>query len=335
MPRGKSLTDIEKAVILELQRVETSIAAIAVRLGRSETAVRNFLRDPNGENRKKRPGRAPILSDRDVRHVFHLACVDHIKPAKIIKTLNLPCKARTVRRALRATGNAHYIKRKVIPRMTPLHVKKRLAYADEKLRSKFNWDVVVISDEKKFNLDGPDGCQYYWHDRRLPPEMYSKRVAGGGSVMVWAAISAVGKSKIVFLEGRQNATSYIGTLASALQPFLAEIQPKLHGAEPVFQQDGASIHTAKVVEKWFATQHINTVDWPAKSPDLSPIENVWGDLALRVYDNGTQYSTREDLKRAIEAAWKQITVESLKKLMDGMNGRMVDVVRAKGSHIGK
>lgn len=266
---------------------------------------------------------------------FQLACKDHLKPAKIINVLDLKCKTRTVRRALQRNENAHYIKRKSIPLMTSQHKKNRLAYADEMLRRKFNWDVVVISDEKKFNLDGPDGCQYYWHDRRLPEEVYSKRVAGGGSVMVWAGISAVGKTEIVFLEGRQKATNYISTLSSALQPFLDAIRPKLGGSEPIFQQDGASIHTAKVVKAWFSTQNIKTVEWPAKSPDLSPIENIWGDLALTVYDNGKQYSTRDDLKLAIKAAWANITTKKLKKLMNGMDGRMVDVVKAKGAHIGK
>jgi hypothetical protein len=335
MPRGPSLTENEKTRISELRSLGWSVLAIARRIERSEGAVRSFVKDPSGENRKKRPGRAPKLSPRDVRHVFHLACSDHIKPAKIIETLQLPCKPRTVRRALLATGNAHYVKRKSMPLMTKTHITNRLIYADRKLRDNFNWDVVVISDEKKFNLDGPDGCQYYWHDRRLPPEMYSKRVAGGGSVMVWAGISAVGKTEIVFLEGRQRASHYIATLTAALQPFLDGIRPRLGGAEPIFQQDGASIHTAKTVKTWFQEQNIATVDWPAKSPDLSPIENVWGDLALRVYDNGQQFDNRDDLKRAILKAWSEITDERLKKLMDGMRGRMVDVVRRKGAHIGK
>jgi hypothetical protein len=42
----------------------------------------------------------------------------------------------------------------------------------------------MFSHEKKFNLDGPDANQYYWHDIRNKPEYYSLRQAGGGAIMV-------------------------------------------------------------------------------------------------------------------------------------------------------
>ena len=48
--------------------------------------------------------------------------------------------------------------------------------------------AVIFTDEKKFNLDGPDGFKYYWHDLRPEPEWFSKRAFGGGSLMVWAGI---------------------------------------------------------------------------------------------------------------------------------------------------
>ena len=47
------------------------------------------------------------------------------------------------------------------------------------------WHQVLFSDEKKFNLDGPDGYQYYWHDLRKEKETPMSRNFGGGNVMVW------------------------------------------------------------------------------------------------------------------------------------------------------
>ncbi|XP_065650344.1 uncharacterized protein LOC136078499 [Hydra vulgaris] len=51
------------------------------------------------------------------------------------------------------------------------------------------WHQVLFSDEKKFNLDGPHGYQYYWHDLRKEKETRMNRNFGGGTVMVWGAFS--------------------------------------------------------------------------------------------------------------------------------------------------
>ena len=50
---------------------------------------------------------------------------------------------------------------------------------------------IIFSDEKKFNLDGPDGWNYYWHDIRKEPEVFKKRPKGKNSCMVWGGQSVL------------------------------------------------------------------------------------------------------------------------------------------------
>ena len=51
------------------------------------------------------------------------------------------------------------------------------------------WRKVVFSDKNKFNLDGPDGFQKYWHIKKIPEENYLTRPSGGGSLMIWVGPS--------------------------------------------------------------------------------------------------------------------------------------------------
>ncbi len=64
---------------------------------------------------------------------------------------------------------------------------------------------MVWSDEKRFNLDGPNGFRYYWDDLRKEPQMFSKRSQGGGSVMVWAALGWHRKTRIAMVETTMKA----------------------------------------------------------------------------------------------------------------------------------
>ena len=109
--------------------------------------------------------------------------------------------------------------------------------------------------------------------------------------MIWGTFSANGKAELVVIVGRQNAQKYVEVLKSNLLPF-AEVH---HGQGVIFQQDNASIHTAEVTKAWFEDKNVTLLDWPAKAPDLNPIENLWGFLSRHVYIQGRQFETKESL----------------------------------------
>nr|CCA19285.1 protein T04A11.11 putative [Albugo laibachii Nc14] len=132
------------------------------------------------------------------------------------------------------------------------------------------WESIIFSDEKKWNLDGPDGFQHYWSNLRLLARQNKRRQAGGVSVIGWGAFSAVVKSNLVVLVKRQNSEDYIHTVSENLLPF-AHIN---HGTDFNNQQDNASIHVSKRSIDFFNEEHIEFLDWPSKSPDPNPIENL-------------------------------------------------------------
>ena len=87
-------------------------------------------------------------------------------------------------------------------------------------RSDEKWRNVIFSDEKKFNLDGPDGCQSYWYQMRKDEQIFSKRPFGGGSLMIWGAFSSNERDKLIEMKSKQNATKYAEILENSLPSFI-------------------------------------------------------------------------------------------------------------------
>ena len=75
------------------------------------------------------------------------------------------------------------------------------------------------------------------------------------------------------------------------------------------------------------------MNWPPLSPDLNPVENLWADMSRMIYRDGTHYNNIQDLHFAILVAWSSITPENLFKYVNGMQKRMIDVVKESGDKI--
>lgn len=96
------------------------------------------------------------------------------------------------------------------------------------------WRKVTFSDEKRWCLDGPDGWNSYWADIRLPREIFSKRVNGGGGIMCWAGVSWRRKKERAFVTNKIDAVRYCSMSDEYYQPYVE----KYYSYGGLFQQDG-------------------------------------------------------------------------------------------------
>ncbi len=105
---------------------------------------------------------------------------------------------------------------------------------------------------------------------------------------------------------------------------------KLYGdADFIFQQDLAPAHTAKGTKSWFNDHGVTVLDWPANSPDLNPIENLWGIVKRKMRD--TRPNNADELKATVKETWASIPPQQCHKLITSMPRWIEAVIKAKGA----
>ena len=143
--------------------------------------------------------------------------------------------------------------------------------------------------------------------------------------MIWGAFSAGGKSQLALIDNKIDSQIYQKVLSDYLRPVFKQSH--------TFQHDNAPAHASKSTKEWLAANGIATLEWPSVSPDMNPIENIWGIMCRNVYKDGKSYANVSELRKAILAAWNAISMEQLQALSDSMESRVFSCIRSGGKAI--
>lgn len=326
MGRGTRLTTKEQQSIAILHGKGVNCLQISKQIRRSECVVRNYIKNMENYGQKKSPGRPKVISNREKRAILRAASNSGLPARAIAAKAGVNTNVRNVQRILKAAPTIKRLKLQRKPQLKPEHQTARLVFARTHMDWTNQWQNVIFSDEKKFNLDGPDGFSYYFHDLRKEKLLLSRQHMGGKSVMVWAAIGFKNRSSIQFLPETLNSIRYRALLDNQL----LSNGRTWAGGTFIFQQDNASVHTATIVNDWFKDHKIEKLNFPARSPDLNIIENVWGVLSREVYKGGKQYTDVNQLKVAIRTAWKKMSQKYIKNLYNSLPDRIAAVLIHNG-----
>ena len=104
----------------------------------------------------------------------------------------------------------------------------------------------------------------------------------------------------------------------------------------VFQQDNAPCHTSKAVKRFTEQCGIEVLPWPSNSPDMNPIETLWGVIKARLRRH-TLTSKQELINKLLEICARDGELrdklnETCGKLIRGMPERVMSLYKAKGGH---
>ncbi len=220
-------------------------------------------------------------------------------------------------------------KRATKPLLNQRQHQKHLTWAVEKKNwTVAQWSKVLFSDESKFCISFGNQGPRVWRKsgEAQNPCCLKSSVKFPQSVMIWAAMSSAGVGPLCFLKSTVNAAIY----QEILEHFMLPSADKLYGdADFIFQQDLAPAHTAKGTKSWFNDHGVTVLDWPANSPDLNPIENLWGIVKRKMRD--TRPNNADELKATVKETWASIPPQQCHKLITSMPRRIEAVIKAKGA----
>lgn len=238
----------------------------------------------------------------------------------------------TVRRRLRDAGLSSRT-RATGPPLSREHRTARLNFARNHLTWTLeNWSRVLFSDESRFCLTGSDRRVRVW---RRQGERYAEACIaeqlpfGGGSVMAWGGISFHARTELVFVEnGTLNAHRYLTEiLEEHVVPFMGFL-----GEDGIFMHDNARPHTARFVTAFLDEVQITRFNWPARSPDLNPIEHVWDEMGRRLRRHVPPPQNSRDLRNILVQEWNNIPQEVIQNLIQSMTRRLQAVITARGGN---
>lgn len=332
MGRKSDLTVVQKTVIETLHLEGKSQRVIATRAGCSQSAVcRHLSKQSKG---REKCGRKRCTSKRDDRKLNIIIKQNRFKNVPELQKQWARSGAKeTVSRTTTFRRVKELGYKSCIPCVKPLLNKKqcakRLAWAKEKKNwTVGQWSKVMFSDESKFCISFGYQGPRVWRksSERHNPSCLKSSVKFPQSVMIWGAMSSAGVGVMCTLKTTVNAAVY----QEILEHFMLSSADMLYeDADFIFQQDLAPAHSARTTVKWFSDHNIRVLDWPANSPDLNPIENLWGLLKQKVAR--IRPSNTDELKCAITTAWAVITPDECHRLVASMPRRIEAVIKAKGA----
>lgn len=201
---------------------------------------------------------------------------------------------------------------------------------------------ICFSDESSFFLNGTvnrHNCRF-WSDEN-PHVFHEVHTQTPQKLNVWAGIFGDRIIGPIFIDGNLTGERYLEILEDMVYPILVDIvenDDRYSEAHLFFQQDGAPPHYAVNVREFldtnFAGQWMGrrgSVEWPARSPDLSPLDFfLWGHLKSKIY--ATECDSLEELRQRIIDECRRITPEMLENVRQKFEQNLYNCMEVGGAH---
>ncbi|GFT36611.1 transposable element Tcb2 transposase [Trichonephila clavipes] len=168
----------------------------------------------------------------------------------------------------------------------------------------------------------------------------------------WKRMTTASEERYLALTARRNRKATARQLSSELaaatgavasrqtiyrrlseKAFMPESQGSAYGRDFLFMDDNARPHRANLVDEFLESEDIKRIPWPANSPDLNPIENLWDYLGRAIARRHPPPRDVNGLKTALLEEWSLIPQTVINNVISSLKTRCDMCVRVRGDHI--
>ncbi len=274
------------------------------------------------DSEKLKQGRRPLLDALGLR-ALRQHCITHQHDSVIDITkwaqeyFQKPLSINTIHRAIcRCQLKLYHAKRK--PYVNMVQKRHRVLWAKAHLKWTFSGKVFYgqTSLNLTFLLEIMNAVSSGLKRRETFQRVIS--VQFKSQHLWWNGVhNAYGMGSLHVLEGTMNAERYIKILEQHMLP----------SRRRVFQQDNAKPHTAAITTAWLHSRRVRVLNWPACSPDLSPIENIWHIIKRKIRQRRPR--TLQQLETYIRQEWDQIPTPKHQQLITSMPRHLQTVLKRR------
>src|SRR5579871_870770 len=319
-------------IFLHLHRsgLKYSIRKIAKELQCSKDTVQTWIhryqetgdvKDEEGRGRKRK------TSEKEDLDIISIAKKQRISTLADISTSmskqGTEISLMTVKRRLNEQG-LHKLQLLVKPLLLDKHRLNREIWA--KANKKTEWSKIIFTDETIISQFSKP--KKVWRQRG--EIIKSPTVKHSIKVHIYGCFSEEGFGNIYCFIDNLNAellcTIYKTTLLPSARKFFGRDNHSWF-----LQEDNDPKHTSGKAESWRDEHQVKRISWPAQSPDLNPMENVWAVLKANI--SNYKLTSVKDLIRIIKKEWKALDNIFAKNLVVSMKNRITMLLSNKGDHI--